>query len=562
MIESLHIQGLGLITDAKLTLKPGFVVVTGETGAGKTLMLDAIRLLAGAKPSTVNQQRETALDAVLDVKHPDFAHALSELGVSLEDGALYVSRTFPVDGRAKTVLQGRAVPASILSDCAETWLAIHGPHDSLRLLKATIHRPLLDRFGWNDIVDSLTQHEVAYRVWKSKSQELERIEQTRAELLRDADVMRADVQLCQSLALKPGEDTEIAQTIDRISRIDSVRNALEMAVHALAGDDVPLTAAISAARKSLEQGLPDDAQAQSLAQRLQTVGIELGEISHEISTMMTELDVDPATLDALMLRQRNIKSLLLRHGPDIEDLLVWQQDAERKLRLIDPDGTEVEALRREVDETRREAEVTAQALTSQRQSVATVLSERISQELANLALPYARVVVDIQKAHLSETGQDRIEFLFSANPGVEPASLSGVASGGELSRLMLALELVLADSHSPDVMVFDEVDAGVAGAAALSVGERLSRLSLGKQVIVVSHLPQIAAFADQHIVVNKQTDGQTTETEIAILSADQRITEISRMLAGIESSSTARAHAQELLEQADSLKAGFHVRSI
>ncbi len=559
MLESLRIRGLGLIDQADLELKNGLVIVTGETGAGKTLMLDAVRVVAGQKPNTVNQQNDTSVDGVLAFRHQTIRDYLSDVGVESEEGSYLISRVFPLENRAKTSMSGRPVPATVLSEIASTWLAIHGQHDSYRLMKAATHRELLDRYGGDELGQILSVHSEAFHRWQTLRNELNRLRKEREQLLTQAESMKADVALVDALSLHPGEDVEIAEKIDRISRVEQIRVAVETSTAAISGEELSVVGALSAARKSLEMALPDDTQARDLVTRLLAVSAEVGEISAEISRLGDGLDVDPAELDALMLRQRQIKSLISRHGPTLDDVLVWLSEARRMLALIDPDGSAIRHLEAEVAQALEEAVRTAGLLTDARATVAKALADEVTIEVRGLAMPYAQFVVDIQPAELSESGADRVEFLFTANPGTPPTPLAQAASGGELSRLMLALEVVLADVQSPSVMVFDEVDAGVAGAAAIAVGQRLARLALTRQILVVTHLPQIAAFADQHFYVSKTSDGRTTSTDVVELFAEQQHREVARMMAGLEQSDSALAHSQELLTLATEFKEKLNV---
>ena len=556
MIESLSIKGLGLIDSVSIELQTGLVVVSGETGAGKTLLLDAVRVLAGHKAAAVGVNASTAasVDSVLLIKHQSVLDRLNELGSIVEDGAVTISRQFPVDGRSKAVLGGKPVPGAVLSEIAADWLAIHGQHDSYRLLKSSTHRELLDRFGGELHEDLVRQHRINFRTWKLSVEELNAVTQQREQLLLSADAMKADVQLCESLDLQPNEDREIAATIDRISRVEQVRSAVTTSIAALSSDESDMSAALSIASKSLEHALPDDPQIHVLVVRLENFKNEVNEIVSEISAISEGLDVDADELDSLMLRQRQIRSLLLRHGPEVTDVLDWVQTSKRQLELIDPDGAAIVELQRLVEQAKQTMQHSADLLSASRAIVGDQLANSVELEVRGLALPHAIFRVSLDSIDINEHGSDKIEFVFSANPGIGLQPIAQAASGGELSRLMLALEVTMSDSSSPTVMVFDEVDAGVAGAAAISVAERLSMLAKDRQVLVVTHLPQIAAFADQHIYVSKSSDGIETQTDVTVLEESQRVSEIARMLAGLEQSDTALAHATELLEVAQNSK--------
>ena len=553
MLERLSIHNLGLIEDAELSLRRGLVVITGETGAGKTLFLDAIRSLAGSKPEMVNaiQAESASVEALLSVT-PTMQPMLDEADALIDEGGISITRAFPREGRSKSILGGRAVPAGLLEEFSQTWLAIHGQHDSYRLMKIASHRELLDRFGTDEITDALAEHRKAFQTWSNLRQQLQQVTKDRNALMKDAEAIKADLALCDSLALKPGEDAELAATIDRLGRVEQVRSAVAVALGALTSDESDIASAISQSEKAISQALPEDVQAQGVVHRLREFKNELNDLVTEINAINDSLDIDPEQLDSLMLRQRQIKSLILRHGPTLDDVLIWVDEARMKLALIDPDGKALKELERQVEAAHGIAVKTSAELSSLRQKFSVDLSAQVQQELKLLALPHARFETSIETNEMTEFGSDRVEFKFSANPGLPLQSIEKAASGGELSRLMLAIEVALSDANPPAVMVFDEVDAGVAGAAAIAVAERLAKLAQRSQVLVVTHLAQIAAFAHQHFTVTKSSDGSVSATEISEISGSERENELARMLAGLEESAAAKTHARELIQMAES----------
>jgi DNA repair protein RecN (Recombination protein N) len=558
MLEKIEIKNLGLISHAQLDLKPGLVVVTGETGAGKSLLFDAVRALAGAKPKLFNEFGDAAVTGELKVTSDELAKALEEVDAVVEDGYVQINRHFPLEGRSRSTLGGRSVPAAVLTEIADNWLVVHGQHDSQRLLVSSTHRIILDRFGGVELWRVLHQHAANFSALKAATKELKDAQKKQKEVAERAESLKADIALCQSLDIQVGEENEIAAKIERLSRIDEVRTSVDKAIDSLADDSTMI--GIQAASRALENGMPSDANAIALAGRLNNLRNELADIVSSISQIRDELDIDSNEIDSLMMRSRQLKTLLLRHGPTTEDLLSWLEAAKIELQLVDPDSQYLTAL----EAKRKSAEVTADAsaskLSALRQAAALQLASGVASELKALALPHAIFQVRQEAIELSEHGVDKIEFVFSANPGLPVSPIATAASGGELSRLMLALEVVLVEStdqFGPSVMLFDEVDAGVAGQAAISVAERLARLASKRQVLVVTHLPQLAAYADLHIVVDKDSDGMVTESFVKPLEALDRPRELSRMLAGLSDSASAVQHAEELLEKAKLWKASI-----
>ncbi|MEY2673202.1 MAG: hypothetical protein RLZZ508_1079 [Actinomycetota bacterium] len=555
MLESIRIRDLGLISQAEIELQPGFVAITGETGAGKTLLLDAVRILKGEKPSVVGvvQDADVTVDAAITIANEKFGKYVADLGISTDDQVMLISRTFPANGRAKTAIGGRPFPASTLEDLSTFWLAIHGQHDSLRLLKPQTHREMLDLYGGEPLNTDIQSYSFAFSTWRSGLAELARLEKSRKELLANAENIKADLSVFDSLNISKGDVDEISQTVERVTRKEEFKTAISTAIQSLQSDDSSVSSSIRTARQALER-LDKDSGINRIRELLKNLANEIAEIESELNSELVSLESDEDDLDALMMKQRQIKALLLRHGPNESDLIMWAEEARRQLALIDPDGQELKKLKDKVAAAEANCRGLAEKLTEHRKQVASIFSKNVTSEIRELAMPAAEFMTEVSKTELNEFGQDKIEFLFNANPGMKFQPLASAASGGELSRVMLALEVALLSANSPSVLIFDEVDAGVAGAAAIAVGEKLTKLSSKSQVLVVTHLPQIAAFADQQINVSKESNGLVTQTSIRTLDNAERIVEISRMLAGLEGSDSATAHATELLEMARSSK--------
>ena len=555
MLESIRIRDLGLISQAEIELQPGFVAITGETGAGKTLLLDAVRILKGEKPSVVGvvQDADVTVDAAITIANENFGKYVADLGISTDDQVMLISRTFPANGRAKTAIGGRPFPASTLEDLSTFWLAIHGQHDSLRLLKPQTHREMLDLYGGEPLNTDIQSYSFAFSTWRSGLAELARLEKSRKELLANAENIKADLSVFDSLNISKGDVDEISQTVERVTRKEEFKTAISTAIQSLQSDDSSVSSSIRTARQALER-LDKDSGINRIRELLKNLANEIAEIESELNSELVSLEADEDDLDALMMKQRQIKALLLRHGPNESDLIMWAEEARRQLALIDPDGQELKKLKDKVAAAEANCRGLAEKLTEHRKQVASIFSKNVTSEIRELAMPAAEFMTEVSKTELNEFGQDKIEFLFNANPGMKFQPLASAASGGELSRVMLALEVALLSANSPSVLIFDEVDAGVAGAAAIAVGEKLTKLSSKSQVLVVTHLPQIAAFADQQINVSKESNGLVTQTSIRTLDNAERIVEISRMLAGLEGSDSATAHATELLEMARSSK--------
>jgi DNA repair protein RecN (Recombination protein N) len=556
MLEQLNIKKLGLIDSAHLNFSRGLIVISGETGAGKTLLLDGLVALTGFKPASADMvDDDTFIEGIFDLSSREAEFATR--GVELDDGHLYIARQFPKDGKSKASLQAKSAPSALLRELSELWIAIHGQHDTYRLLNPKTHLAMLDEFGGNEISSLRENVSRAFRNHVELSRRLKALQQERETALSVAQTLREDVELCLQLAIQPDEDTTIAETIRFISDSEAVSEFLRAALESLDSDEASVASGIARALSSLEKISHADSDVASVFRELSEASELITQSQSKILRLLERVSSSESDVDALMQRQQHIKRLLQKYGPTTAQLSVWLEDAERQLQLVDIGDEEIAKLQQAVSGANQELIQHCQALHDARVRYAGELESAASRELHDLALSMARFEIEIKEMATTDNGFDAVEFLFSANPGMKLSPLQDSASGGELSRLMLALEVSLLKDNSVPVMIFDEIDSGVAGATALSIAKKLVLVSQKSQVFVVSHLPQIAAFADQHFVVRKTFNNESTMTEVLELGDAERISELARMLAGLEGSDSARDHAEELLEKARAAKASL-----
>ncbi|MEN9923116.1 MAG: hypothetical protein RIS09_630 [Actinomycetota bacterium] len=556
MLEQLTIRKLGLIDSAELRFSSGLIVISGETGAGKTLLLDGLVALTGFKPSSADMVADdTFVEGILDLS--SHAAELLNLGVELDEGTLYIARQFPKDGKSKASLQAKSAPSSLLREIADVWVAIHGQHDTYRLLNSKTHLLILDEFGGEEITQARSAVSSAYQAYQAKQKQLKEFKVERDTAIKMAESLRTDVELCQSLAIQPEEDVLLAQSIELLTNAERVTEHLKIALDALGTSEISVTSGIETSTRALEKVSSSDNEVQQILELLRQAGESVQTAQLKLLALFEKVANPEANIDDLMQRQRQIKQLLQAHGPTVADLYEWQQAAERQLQLVDIGDEELQKLESVTTQNYEVLMSECQKLHDIRLQKAKDLESSVSKELSDLALGAARFEVEARSTDVSETGIDSVEFMFSANPGLKLSPLQDSASGGELSRLMLALEVSLLRDTQVPVMIFDEIDTGVAGATALAIAKKLVLVSARSQVLVVSHLPQIAAFADQHIVVQKSITDQVTKTDIRVLEESERVSELARMLAGLEGSQSAREHAEELLEKARAAKASL-----
>jgi DNA repair protein RecN (Recombination protein N) len=572
VLEEMRIRSLGVIDDAVVELSPGFTAVTGETGAGKTMVVTSLGLLLGgrADPALV---RIGAKNAVVEgrIAMPDGASAVvraEEAGAELDDGALLISRTVSAEGRSRAHLGGRSVPVGVLAELADELVAVHGQTDQQGLLKLSRQRAALDRYAGDAVAVPLAKYGEAYRRLRAVAVELDEIVTRARERAQEADLLRYGLDEIAGVEPRAGEDVELAEEAERLGHAEALASAATAAHAALAGnpedpEGVDASTFVAGAHWAREAVHAHDPALAALADRIGEIGILLGDVAGELAGYADDLDADPLRLSAVEERRAALTALTRKYGEDIASVLAWAEQSAQRLTELDGDDERIEELTAERDALRVELGGLAQALTDARQEAAERFAAAVTAELGSLAMPHARVSFEIRQTEDPEgvevggrtvaygpSGVDEVELLLAPHPGAPPRPIAKGASGGELSRVMLAVEVVFAGTDPVPTYLFDEVDAGVGGKAAVEIGRRLARLARSAQVVVVTHLPQVAAFADRQLLVEKTNDGSVTRSGVKVLEGEDRVRELSRMLAGQEDSETARAHAEELLAAA------------
>ncbi|KQW49740.1 DNA repair protein RecN [Nocardioides sp. Root1257] len=561
MLEEIRISSLGVIESSTLELGPGLTVITGETGAGKTMIVTALGLLLGGRADTgaVRTGAKTArVEGVVLVDGlASFSTAVEEVGGEVEDDRVVLARNVSAEGRSRAFVGGASVPVTALAQVAEPLVAVHGQSDQHRLLQARAQREALDSFGGAPLADLLATYGDLHRRLEETEAELEEVVATARERAQEADLLRFGLGEVEAVSPEPGEDATLAADETRLGFADTLRTAAETAREALSSEDGhpdALTTAY-AARSALDGVREHDAEAGELADRLAELTYLLSDLAADVASYATRIETDPARLAAVSERRAALTALTRKYGDTVDEVLAWAERSATRLLSLDHTDERIEELRAASEVLHRERAEAAAQLSAARTEAAGRLGSEVTAELALLAMPHARFAVDVRPAdRFTSTGADEIELVLAANTGSEPRPLTKGASGGELSRVMLAIEVALAGTSPVPTFVFDEVDAGVGGAAAVEVGRRLAQLARTAQVLVVTHLPQVAAYADRHVVVEKSSDGSITSSGLTVLDDSQRERELSRMLAGMADSDTALAHARELLDVAQEVR--------
>ena len=561
MLEEIRIAQLGVIDSSVLELGPGLTVITGETGAGKTMVVTALGLLLGARADSGAVRtgaRAARVEGVVDASLlSGFAEAVDKAGGEIEDGRVVLARNLSAEGRSRAFVGGASVPVTKLAEVTEVLVAVHGQSDQHRLLQPRAQRDALDRFGGGPLAALLATYTDLYQRLRATERELDEVSTSARERAREADLLRFGLGEVEAVGPTTNEDVELAAEESRLGFADALRTAAETAREALSGEDGSADAlsSTSAARTLLDGVREHDAEAGDLADRLAEITYLLSDVAADVASYASRLETDPTRLAAVSERRAALSALTRKYGDTIDDVLAWAQVS--AARLLDLDGTDerIESLRAEQEQLSAALGDSAGALSTARTEAAARLAAQVTGELAQLAMPDASFDIAVTRAGFTSSGADDIEFLLAANLGSGPRPLHKGASGGELSRVMLALEVALAGTSPVPTFVFDEVDAGVGGAAAVEVGRRLAELARSAQVLVVTHVPQVAAYADRHVLVEKSDDGSVTSSGLSVLDDESRERELSRMLAGLSDSDTALAHARELLTVARAARA-------
>ncbi len=562
MLEQLSITALGVIDEAALEFGPGFTVVTGETGAGKTMVVSALGLLLGARADAGAVRLGAARARVEGRLRVDPGSAVvdraSAAGAELDDDMLILARSVTAEGRSRAMAGGAAVPATLLSSLAADLVVVHGQSDQQQLLSPARQRDYLDAFGETDLLRCRDSYQQTFDRLRAVTAELGEVVGRARERAREADLLRFGVAEIERVGPYAGEEVELKAEDARLGNVEGLRRAAELARDALSGDEGGGAAAdalslVADARKLLESERSHDERLSALADDLAAASYALADVTGDLSSYADSLDTDPLRLAAVQDRRAALSALMVKYGDTTSEVLAWAATAQQRLAELGDDATRADGLRVEQQSLQVGLVATGGALSAARREAGGRLERLVTSELAGLAMPHASFVV--RQRPLGEPardGLDEVSFMLCSHAGAEPRPLQRGASGGELSRVMLAIEVCLAGRQPVPTMIFDEVDAGVGGKAAVEVGRRLARLARAVQVIVVTHLPQVAAFADRHYVVVKASDGRVTTSGVTVLDDSGRRRELSRMLAGLEDSETALAHADELVELARS----------
>lgn len=555
MIRSVRIRGLGVIDETVLEPSSALTAVTGETGAGKTMVVTGIGLLLGDKADTglVRHGCDRAVvEAVLDT--PD-AGRVSELGGTVEDGEVICARHI-TSRRSRALLGGAQVTASQLAHIVGDQVTIHGQSEQVRLVDAARQLDVVDRAAGDELAGYLSRHAQLWSEFRAASQRLQRLNEDRAGAEMEREVLTRRVGEVDAVDPKPHEDDDLIAEIAGLQAAQSIRESLNKADVLLNGVETstgPQPGALALLEQAVHEldGTGDaDPRAAELAERARQMSYDLTDLAASVAGHAARAKADPQRLEELGGRLAAIQRLLRARTTTLDDLLESTAEDRHRLTELDPGATDLDSLGQQVEQLRSELRRSADHMSAVRRRTAVRLAAEVRPELAALAMPHARLEFRVEPAPMGPRGADSVTIMLAANPGSDLAPLAKAASGGELSRVRLALEVVVAQPQVPQTFVFDEIDSGVGGAVGIEIGRRLRQLARRHQVIVVTHLAQVAAFADTHVVITKASDGAVTSSGLREVTGSDREIELSRMMSGMVDSESGLEHAHDLLREA------------
>jgi DNA repair protein RecN (Recombination protein N) len=556
-LEEITIRSIGVIDSSTLEISKGLTVLSGETGAGKTMILTALNLILGGKAdSSLVRKGSERLVASGKFSIPKAQEFLFEDAL-IEDGELIVVRTVAADGKSKATTNGVSATASTLSAFGENLIEVHGQAANHTITKSARQRELVDRFG----VIELSQYQSALSRYHDMKDRIAALKKSIAAKDKELAELREFAREYSALNPESGELGEIETEIARLSSVEELRTATAMATSAIEDEEAGSLSSLGTARRSLENARAKDRQLEGIYQQLSESFFLLADAQSALNSYISRLEADPVRLDFLQQRKAAFSALVKKFGSgnsidiEIEGLQLRFQNSSEAIADLEGGDARLHELEKELTTVKKALLAEAKKTTELRTTAARQLSHLVTQEIQQLSMPHATFVAKVESCDYSapkesdftSQGCDEISMFIQGHKDAPLVPLAKGASGGEMSRVMLALEVVIASTHPIGTYVFDEVDAGVGGKAAIEVGRRLHQLAQHAQVIVVTHLPQVAAWADSHFVVTKNNDGTVSQSDVRLVSGEERIEEVARMLAGLENSVSAREHATELL---------------
>ncbi len=562
MLKELHIKNVAVIDEVRIEFGTGFNVLTGETGAGKSILIDSINMALGSRANhdLIRFGCDSAqVNLCFETTNPLLLEALSDFGIDVEDDLVTISRRLSSDGKSVCRINGGIVPAATVREIAPMLLDIHGQSDNQSLLSPKNHLKYLDEYG--ELKADLDAYGEEYRKMKSIQKEIDSLNIDEEEKNRRFDMLSFQSGEIRAAKLKAGEDEALIDERERLCNMENIVQGAGTAYAALyGGESGTAFDLLKSAQRALSDICRFDGRISASFDRLEGIIAETEDIASDINSCLAKTDFSMAELDRIEERLDIINSLKRKYGNTIEEILAFAENAEADASAIEKSDERLSLLKAEYSEQAARVAVLAEGLSKARQSSAKRLEAQITEELSALDMPKVRFAIDLTVKHDNEetlysaTGKDTAEFLISTNPGEALKPMTKIASGGELSRIMLAIKSVLSETDSADTMIFDEIDTGVSGRAAQKIAEKISSLARNRQIFSITHLAQIAGMADNHYLIEKSTCSDRTSTTVTLIENSARIDELARIIGGVTVTDLTRQSAEEMLAMAKNIK--------
>lgn len=565
MLAELSIKNFAIIDSLTLSFEKGLTVLTGETGAGKSIIIDAIQLLVGGRGSSEfvrygeNRAEIEGLFLIDDEGHPFFERA-HEFGIETSEGMVVLRRDISSNGKSVCRINGKLVTIATLREIGSTLIDIHGQHEHQDLLNHERHLALLDSFEGEELAISLKEYQTIFHQYEKAKKNLQKLSQNEQQMAHRLDLLTFQLNEIQQAQLKPNEDEQLMDEKIKIANFEKIFNALNMTYTSLHGDQKGLDW-IGLAMSHIENAATYDNSFKETFDSISSSYYLLEEISYKIRNELENIEFDPEKLNGIETRLNEINQLKRKYGKSVAEVIEYSAKIEEEIETITNREDHIKIIEEEVRSLEKDLLIEAKNLSNLRKKLASTLIVSIQQELKDLYMDKTQFEIifkqDLQthnEVKFFRDGIDEVEFYISTNPGEPLKPLSKVASGGELSRIMLALKSIFSQHQGVTSIIFDEVDTGVSGRVAQSIAEKICKVAANSQVLCISHLPQVAAIADQHLFILKETTNERTKTIVRQLNEDEKIKEIGRMISGVEITDLTKQHAKELLDLAKKVK--------
>ena len=555
MLERLHIKNIAVIDEAEIEFNKGFNVLTGETGAGKSIIIDSINMVLGERTSKNlirNGEKKAVVEALFYISNSEIISRLDEMGIETDDGMLLLYRDVNTDGKSVCKINGSMATASNIREIASMLINIHGQNDNQSLLTPSAHIDFLNSYA--KLSTELNAYRAEHKLVNELEESINNLQFDEREKERQTDLYSFQIDEINNANLTVGEDEKLAERKRFISSIGKIADVINSSHSALYGSERSVYDSISGVVNNLQSVAEYDDRLSEIYERLNSTAIELDDIIYQIRDYRDSMEFDESEIDQIETRLDTINNLKRKYGNTIEDILTYRDEISEKLNRFFKSDEEINRLQKELDIAKMARKELASKLTDTRKKASVELSTKICNELADLDMSKVRFEVEIKECEYNKNGCDSVEFLISVNAGEPLKPLSKIASGGEMSRIMLAIKSIFSDTDPVDTLIFDEIDTGVSGRAAQKIAEKINKISSNKQILCITHLAQIAAMADTHYLIEKAVEDNRTFTKVSPLDDNLRKNELARIIGGAQITDTTVKAAAEMIELADSIR--------